>query len=53
MIHTIGVLHVAMRRKHSDLQEQKPVEVVIKKRRRAPERDTPPRNEASTSGVRT
>lgn len=52
MIHTIGTLHVAMRRKHGDLHEKKPVEVAIKKRRRAPERDTPPRNETSTNGVR-
>ena len=52
MIHTIGALHIAMRRKHGDPQEKKPVEVTIKKRRRAPERDTPSRYEASTNGVR-
>jgi len=52
MIHTIGALHVAMRRKQGDPQDKKPVEVAIKKRRRAPEPDTPSRNAASTSGVR-
>jgi hypothetical protein len=52
MIRTIGALHVAMRRKHGDPKEQKPVEVAIKKRRRTPERDAQPREQASTEGAR-
>jgi hypothetical protein len=52
MIHTIGAVHLAMRKKPRDPKEQKPVEVAIKKRRRAPAPEATPRKDASATGAR-
>lgn len=51
MISTIAALHVAMRRKQGDPKAQKPVEVAMKKRRRAPKRELPPREDEAKRGV--
>ncbi len=53
MIRTIGAVHAAMRKKTRDPKDQKPIEVAIKKRRRAPERQPPPQEDQAQRGVRT